>query len=222
MSREEVKEPGLRPEAEIRSGQATFTHSVRGGEIVVVAPSETPEEEAIGASTRIRGTLRLDNERVLSFEIGRGSTNASFSDAPGQLPPHRPVGEPGARPHIGRGFGTRGVTEIMTRDVLVASPDMLVEDVAKLLAFHNISGMPVEDGVGELVGIVSEADVIGKLGVIVDDVMSTEIISVTEDTPIEEVAKIMTDLRIRRVPVLAGGNLVGIVSRADIVRALAG
>ena len=109
----------------------------------------------------------------------------------------------------------------MTRSVLTASPDELVEDIAKRLSFHNVSGMPVEDWDGKVIGIVSEFDVMGKFHDTVGDVMSSDVISVSRDTPLSEVAALMAERRIKRVPVLDGGLLVGIVSRADIVRALA-
>ena len=108
----------------------------------------------------------------------------------------------------------------MTRDVQTASADELVEDVAKRLAFHNISGMPVEDWDGRVIGIVSELDVIDKLHDTVRDAMSSDVVSVSRDTPIEQIAALMTERRIKRVPVLAEGMLVGIVSRHDIVRGL--
>ena len=222
VEREEVKDPAAGPVVEIGSGEAAVVLAVRGGEITVVAPAGTSEEDALGTASRIRGSLRLENERVLTFEIRRGATDASFGDVAAELPVYQPAGATtAARAPRSDGTRSRPVREIMTRDVLTASPDMLVEDVAKLLAFHNITGMPVEDWDGQLVGIVSEADVIGKVGITVDDVMSRDVISVTEDAPIEEVAKLMTERRIRRVPVMAGSNVAGIVSRADIVLALA-
>ena len=55
----------------------------------------------------------------------------------------------------------------MAREIVTVGSDMLVEDAAKLLAYHNISGMPVEDPDGKVCGIVSEADVIGHIGAIV-------------------------------------------------------
>ena len=220
VNREEVKGAVVGPQIEVGSGETAMVLGVRGGEIVAVAPDGTSDDDVVGAASRIRGSLRLEHGRVLTFEIRRGAAEATFTDARAGLPAHQSAGAPGARA-FGAGVGSRTVGEIMTRDVLVASPDMLVEDVAKLLAFHNITGMPVEGWDGQLVGIVSEADVIGKLGVTVDDVMTREVISVTEETPIEDVAKLMTERRIRRVPVMAGSVVAGIVSRADIVRAFA-
>jgi CBS domain-containing protein len=115
----------------------------------------------------------------------------------------------------------RTAGEIMTRDVLTARRDMPIEEFAKLLAFHNVSGMPVLDEAGAAIGIVSEADVIGKRGATVAEIMTPEVITAAESTPIEQIAALMAAKKIKRVPVIADGALVGMVSRADIVRALA-
>jgi len=109
----------------------------------------------------------------------------------------------------------------MSRTVVAVNADMLVEDAAKLLAYHNISGMPVEGWDGGVVGIVSEADVIGHIGMTVSEVMTSEVISVGERATVEEIAALMAERRIKRVPVMEDGGVVGMVSRADIVRALA-
>ncbi|MDP6561102.1 MAG: CBS domain-containing protein, partial [Candidatus Binatia bacterium] len=85
----------------------------------------------------------------------------------------------------------------------------------------HISGAPVVDQEGKLLGIVSGADIVGKQGKQVKSIMSKSIHSVAEDTPVEQVAMVLTTHQIKRVPVMRGGKLVGIVSRADIVRAIA-
>jgi CBS domain-containing protein len=110
---------------------------------------------------------------------------------------------------------------IMTRDVLTARRDMPTEELAKLLAYHNVSGMPVLDEAGTVIGIVSEADVIGKRGATVGEIMTSEVVAVMEGTPIERIAVLMAEKRIKRIPVIVDGALVGMVSRADIVRAIA-
>jgi CBS domain-containing protein len=198
--------------------------AVRGGELVAVVPSGTPEEGAVGAAGLIRGALRLENERVLTFEIREGASGAFFEDESAQL--HRRRQESGAVGLSAIG-GTdymgdrRTASEIMTRDVLTARRDMPTEELAALLAFHNVSGMPVLDEASTVIGIVSEADVIGKRGATVGEIMTPEVVSVTATTPIEHIAALMTEKKIKRVPVMAEGALVGMVSRADIVRALA-
>lgn len=110
------------------------------------------------------------------------------------------------------------VREIMTTDVVTVAPQASIDDVARLLFNRQITGVPVVDENDNVVGIVSEYDVISKDGKTAADVMSREIISVHEETPAEEVAHLLTTRRVRRVPVLLNGKLTGIVSRADLVR----
>jgi CBS domain-containing protein len=113
---------------------------------------------------------------------------------------------------------------IMTHKVSTITPEASVQEVAQLLSRERISGVPVLDHAGRIVGIITEADIIGKVnreGLCVADIMSAEIIFVGEETPIGEIAMILTERNIKRVPVLRNGKLVGIVCRADIVRAVA-
>ena len=72
-----------------------------------------------------------------------------------------------------------------------------------------------------MIGLVSEFDLLAKPGGTAADVMTTAVISVSEDTDVEDVRHLLIDRRIRRVPVLRGGRLVGIVSRGDVVALLA-
>jgi len=113
------------------------------------------------------------------------------------------------------------VKEVMTGDVISVLEDSTVEDAARLLARHRISGLPVLNRDGKLIGLVTEYDLISKQGQIVADIMSRAVISVTEDTDVEEVAHVLTNRRIRRVPVVSGDQLVGIVSRSDLVKQIA-
>ena len=111
------------------------------------------------------------------------------------------------------------VKEIMTKDVVTVPSAMPVRDVANLLSEKSISGVPVVDDGGSVLGVVSELDVVGRRGATVADIMSKQVISVTEDTDVDEVLHLFLNQRIRRVPVLSGGqHLVGIVSRSDLVR----
>jgi len=99
-----------------------------------------------------------------------------------------------------------------------------VQEIAQLLSRESISGVPVLDLAGRIVGIITEADIIGKVdreGLRVADIMSPEIIFVDEETPVGEIAMILTERKIKRVPVMRNSKLVGIVCRADIVRAVA-
>ena len=111
--------------------------------------------------------------------------------------------------------------DIMTRNVITASPALSVKELAQLLIKNQISGVPVADEHGKIVGLVSEADIIGKKGRHVQAIMSQQVYSVGEDASMEEIAQLMTKHRIKRVPVMHGDRLVGIVSRADIVNTIA-
>jgi CBS domain-containing protein len=111
--------------------------------------------------------------------------------------------------------------EIMTPDVVTISSTASVRELAKLLTRNNISGIPVTNDKGRIVGIATQADVVGKKGKQVKSIMSKKIISVTEETPVAEIARLLTAHRIKRVPVMRNGKLVGIVSQADIVGAIA-
>jgi CBS domain-containing protein len=110
---------------------------------------------------------------------------------------------------------------IMTRKVITIDPATAIKELAKVLSRSRISGVPVVDKKGKILGIVSEADIIGKKGRQVKSIMSSEVISVTEETPVAEIAVLMTAHRIKRVPVVRDGKLVGIISRGDIVSAVA-
>jgi len=74
---------------------------------------------------------------------------------------------------------------------------------------------------GQILGVASEADIVANKGRQVKDIMSKKVLSITEDTPVEEIAALMMTNKIKRLPVMREGKLVGIVSRADIVGAVA-
>lgn len=111
--------------------------------------------------------------------------------------------------------------DIMTRDIITVKPGMTTKNLAMMLIKNQISGAPVADKNGKIIGVVSEADLVAKKGKDVKAIMSKNIVSVSEDTPVEEIARLMTTHRIKRVPVMRDGAVVGIVSRADIVSAIA-
>jgi CBS domain-containing protein len=113
------------------------------------------------------------------------------------------------------------VKEIMKSPVYTVPADLPIADVANLLVKHRISAVPVVDVSGVIIGLVSEHDLISRQGPTAIDVMSPGIVSVTEDTDVDDVRHLLVDRRIRRVPVLSGGQLVGVVSRADIVALIA-
>ena len=114
--------------------------------------------------------------------------------------------------------------DIMTRKVYTIRSDASAQEAAQLLDQHRISGRPVVDEGSDIIGIVTEADIISEVdkeGLRVSDIMSTEVTSVNEETPVSEIALLLTERKIKRVPVVQDGKLVGIVSRADIVHAVA-
>jgi predicted transcriptional regulator len=111
--------------------------------------------------------------------------------------------------------------DIMTHETITIAPDASVREAARRLSGYNISGMPVVDGAGRMVGIITQADLISKEGKTVADLMTQRVVSVAEDTTVDEAARILTVNRFKRVPVVRDGRLVGIVSRADIVRMMA-
>ena len=140
--------------------------------------------------------------------------------------------------------------DVMVRDVLTVGPDTSVADAVAMLVKHDISALPVVNPEGSLIGILSEADLLerkelgaehhypwwiefsmpaSKLaerfakahGKRVSEVMSTNVIFASEDTPVSEIAALLETHRIKRVPIINDGKIVGIVSRSNLMQALA-
>jgi CBS domain-containing protein len=140
--------------------------------------------------------------------------------------------------------------DVMTTNVITVDPDTSVQALATLLSERGISGVPVVDREGRVVGIVTEGDLLHRAetgterrrlrwldafaadqvaardyikshGRTVREIMTREVISVNDTTDLADIATLLETKRIRRVPVLRDGSLVGIVSRANLVRALA-
>jgi len=141
--------------------------------------------------------------------------------------------------------------DVMTSSVISVAPDAPVLEAVQIMLQRHISGLPVVDKAGRLVGIVTEGDLLrraetgtqrrrprwlefligpGRLadeytrshGRKVEDVMTRDPLTVTEETPLEVVVKMMEKRRVKRLPVLRGNAVVGIVSRANLLHALAG
>jgi CBS domain-containing protein len=115
-------------------------------------------------------------------------------------------------------------SDIMTRKVATIRPEAGAQEAAQLLDEKRISGAPVVDAESKIIGIITEADIISKVnrdGLCVADIMSHDVIAISEETPVSEIAALLTERKIKRVPVVCDGKLVGIVSRADIVHAVA-
>jgi CBS domain-containing protein len=137
------------------------------------------------------------------------------------------------------------IEKIMQRDVVTVAPETSLKEVAALLVRHGISGLPVLGPDGRVVGVVSEADILlkeqglapelgGFLGRVLDqaygdgerfdartagDAMTTPPITVGPRQTVAEAARLMTAKRVNRLPVVDGRRLLGIVTRADLVRA---
>jgi CBS domain-containing protein len=207
-------------------GDEAVLLAVRGGEVVVVVTPGTPDERVLHSPSVVRGALRLENERVLSFEIQDGATGAFFEEESAELHRRRQqTGSVGLSSIEGPDYmaaGRRLARDVMTEALIWTNPETSVKELSRLLTFHNISGLPVLDEAGQMVGIVSEADVIGKRGKTVGEIMTRDVITVQDTASLESVAQLMAQHRIKRVVVLRGEDVVGLVSRADIVKALAG
>jgi len=111
--------------------------------------------------------------------------------------------------------------DFMTRDIITVNPSTKVKNLAMILIKNQISGAPVVNKNGKILGIVSEADIIAKRGKDAQAIMSKKIISVRQDASLEEIAQLMMTHAIKRLPVMDGGKIIGIISRADIVNAIA-
>jgi CBS domain-containing protein len=109
------------------------------------------------------------------------------------------------------------VKDVMTRNVITFREDTPLEEIAAILSSKHITGAPVLGAEGHVVGIVSETDVFSKKGQVARDIMSPRVISVTEETGIDEAARLLIGERIRRVPVIRGGKMVGLLSRSDVL-----
>ena len=195
---------------------------VRGGELTAVVPQDTPDGNVLEEATILRGTLHLENERVLTFEILDGATGAYFEHEAADLYSRRQESGTVGLFSVPASPFQRAGAPVLARDLMrttlvTTTPDTSVGDAARLLSFHQISGLLVLEG-DRLVGVVTEADVIGKQGSTVAEIMTPDVIGVAEDTPAEDIARLLTARRIRRVPVVRDGRAIGIITRGDIVR----
>ena len=108
--------------------------------------------------------------------------------------------------------------EIMSKDVVAVAPEMLVTEAADLLLRYRIHGAPVVDETDQMVGMVSFMDLAARRGKTVREVMAPDPVYASEDTPVHEVAAMMLDQMVRRVPIVRGGRVVGVVSASDIIQ----
>lgn len=114
--------------------------------------------------------------------------------------------------------------DVMTSKVITVPLDATVSETIVLLLNHHISGAPVVDSKGELVGVISEFQLLETIfdpdvcSGTVADYMTKNVISVQEETLLADVAALFTQHRIRRIPVVNNGRIVGIVSRSNLLR----
>src|SRR6476620_7426151 len=140
--------------------------------------------------------------------------------------------------------------DVMVTKVISVTPDVLVQDVAYILLSNRISAVPVVDDNGQLLGIVSEGDLMRRsetgtgrhrpwwLAMLtgrdiraldyakehsrrITDVMTSKVVTATPDTPLRDIATLLEKNGIKRVPIVKDGKMVGIVSRANLLQALA-
>lgn len=140
--------------------------------------------------------------------------------------------------------------DVMTAKVITVKPEATIQEVAHLFVENNISAVPVVDAKGKLIGIVSEGDLLHRAEIgterrrswwlelvsssrdlaadyikshacRVRDVMSADVVSVDEATPVADIADLLERKRIKRVPVVRDGKPVGIVSRSNLIKVLA-
>ncbi len=141
-------------------------------------------------------------------------------------------------------------SDVMTAGVITVAPDANIQMAARTMLEKRISALPVVDQGGKLIGIISEGDLIRRTevgteasnswwlrllydneklatqfvkahGVRVADVMSRDVVTAAPETPLAEIARLLEKNRIKRVPILKDGKLVGVVSRANLLQALA-
>lgn len=110
--------------------------------------------------------------------------------------------------------------DIMTTNVITVGEDLKISEVCKVLTEKRVSGVPVVSKEGKLLGVVTERDLLlhNPLVTSVKDIMTKQVVTVTEDTPAEEISRLLLAHSIKRVPVIGREKIVGIVSRLDILR----
>lgn len=140
------------------------------------------------------------------------------------------------------------VEDVMTRDVIAVAPETSVHAAAQLMLDHGVSGLPVVDDAGHLVGLITEGDLIVRqkphrwpkwwqlffedtarlareyqraTGLTVGEVMTRALVCIAPDAPLAAAAALVEEHRIRRLPVVEDGVLVGVISRADLIKPVA-
>ncbi|MBF0506909.1 MAG: CBS domain-containing protein [Nitrospirae bacterium] len=143
--------------------------------------------------------------------------------------------------------------DIMTKEVITVKPLTTIEDLARILIEYNVSGVPVVNDGGDLIGIVTENDLISKnkrlhiptvmrlfdayimlespaaiekeirkmAAVTVNDILIKDVITVAEETTVEEIATIMAEKNVHLIPVVSGKKIRGIIGKMDLIKGIA-
>lgn len=140
----------------------------------------------------------------------------------------------------------------MTREVITVTTETSVKELARTLTANSISGAPVVDDAGNIIGIVTESDLVDQnkkihiptvisildsfiflespdrmdqeirkiAGAVVADIYTADVVTVTEQTPVDELATIMSERNIHTLPVLNNGKLTGVIGKKDIIKTI--
>jgi CBS domain-containing protein len=111
--------------------------------------------------------------------------------------------------------------------VVSVNPDDTIHQVAMTLAQHRIGAVLISDAQGQMLGIISERDIVrgmaaqgtGTTKLLARHLMTHDVITVTPETKVNDVMGVMTDRRIRHLPVMQGGKVIGMISIGDLVKA---
>ena len=116
------------------------------------------------------------------------------------------------------------VKEVMIKEVKTARPDTTVKEAAEVMNSHRIGPLVVVSPAGKIVGIMTERNVIELVATgrnseetKVEEIMTKEVITIGPDATLEEAASLMTDKKVRKLPVIDNGRLVGIITASDLV-----
>jgi len=113
---------------------------------------------------------------------------------------------------------------IMSRDVVTVHPDTPITQVIDRLSEHDITGLPVVDAAGRLVGLITEKDIMGlplgpeEVSGKAEDYMTRDVVSFDENDDVIAICECLVHHDFRRVPILSHGKLVGIISRRDLIK----
>ncbi len=109
----------------------------------------------------------------------------------------------------------------MTPEPITVAANTPVERAARMMSDHEISGLPVVDESNILIGLVTEFDVLSKPGQLVSEIMTKSVVTISETTDPETIARLLVEQKFRRIPVVREGQIIGIISRTDLIKLFA-